>query len=712
MWRMGFGQLYSYYLPWGASAEEVQAAVANVRSSNTVQVSRKQISVGFGTGYQYSISMMNELGTISQSAFTVDISQLQSVLPTNNFGASVITDIEGSYPANYRYEWIYAGCKYAAINSSSSHQVIVITTASPDVYGSGSFRLSFASEATNCISYNASLQDIRSALIQLSLISTVYAEEFHWISATAAYREVHLFFEGDLVDEWPMLKVVSYDNGRNWGTAYPNSCETKSITTTDVNVLQVDDNTACSQGSSDVQVLIAEAEGLLYGSFLLYFRGAPTIPISVDASASDVASALNQLLPGGGVAVTRFLHRDSPYTGYAWLVTFPESLGNVEYLFADDSHVTGVNAAVAVYPLVNVTMTADVADISGHFSLALGSEATIPLSWNATDGAVIAAVQNLSSISKAVIVGYGDYETPARLQFNVSVHQGATSNITLGSNVTGLIAPGDPVLFNGYNDTYAGRYITAITILSSNSTMLQISEAVNIVASGNVLVQVGTLKYSRVQLPGRVSVLSNSSMTNFVVYISQSWAGLVFAGDTIWVGEFELMVVSTPNPGTFAVNCSATVIIPFTDTIAFRWGKGYERSIVIKSATTEVRNARGLLLGDMRGTNLIVRTDHSDGVAPNTFLLGALFAEQTVSFRPDSLAVSLSAKSNASQYELIFGSESATSVNLTYGSSAALWKSVIESMINVDRVEVTRTGDGQSPIYAYGNEIGSCMHFS
>ena len=702
---MKFGQLYSYYLPWAASAEDVQAAIANVRSSSTVQVSRTQVSIGFGTGFEYAIGMVNEMGTISQSAFAVDISQLQSVSPMNNFGSIVTTDTEGSYPVNYRYQWVYSDCKYAAINSSSSHQLIVITTAVPSVYGSGSFRLSFGSETTDCISYNASLSDIRSILMQLSLVSDIYLEEFNWISAAAAFREVHLFFEGDLVDEWPILKVVLYDNGRYWGAAYPNSCEAKSISTTEVAVIPVDDNTACSQGSSDVQVVIAEAEDMLSGSFVLYFQGAPTRPISVDASASDVATALNELLPGGGVSATRFLHRDMPYAGYAWVVTFPEALGNVEYLFADDTHVTGVNPAVAVYPLVNVTMTADVGDISGHFSIAIGSEATIPLSWDATDGAVINAVQNLTSISKAVMVGYGDYETPARLQFAVTLSRGSTTNITISSNVTGLIAPGDPIQFIGYNDTYTGRYVTAVFVLSSNTSLLFISEAISILIAGNVLVEIGTLKYSREQLPGRVSVLSNSSLMNFSVYTSQSWEGLVSAGDTVWVGDFELKLLSTPTTGAYSVNCSAVTVVPFTDAIAFRWGKGYERAIVIKSATTQVRNARALLLGDMRGTNLIVRTDHSDGVAPYSFLLGALFAEQTVSFRPDSLAVSLSAKNNASQFELIFGSETATSMNLTYGSSAALWKSVIESMTNVDRVEVTRTGDGQSPIYAYGNWI-------
>lgn len=703
---MSFGQIYSYFLPWAATAVEVQAAIANVRSSFAVQVTSNQIFVGQGMGYEYFVNMVNEAGAITQSNFALDISQLRSVSPSNNFQSSITSDVQGTPPKNYRYQWIYSDCKYAAINSTSSHQIIVITSAVPDIYGAGSFRLSFSNELSDCIAYNASLDGIRSALMQLSLIDYVFVEEYKWTSATFAYREIHVFLGGSLVNEWPLLRVVPFDNGRNWGSAYFGSCDAKSISTTNVEVIPIDDYAACSSGSSDVQIIIAEAEDVIAGFFQLHFRGAQTGPISVNASAPDVAAALNTLLPDGGVSVTRYIHRDAPFTGYAWAVTFPENLGNVEYMYADDQHVSGINPAVAVYPMVNISFTADKADISGHFSITMGHEATIPLSWDATDGAVLNAIQNLTSISKAVMIGYRENESPARLHLQSIVGAGLTNNITIDLNATGLIAPGDPILFVGYNDTVAGRYVSGIAVSTFNKSILFISENINFSVPGNISIAVGSLKFSRVQLPGRVSVLSNTS-SSFVIYITQSWEGFVTAGDLIWVGDLEFQLLSTPNSTSFSLDCSAKVVVPFEGAVAFRWGEGFERAVVIKSASTEVRNARALLLGDTRGTNLIVRTDHSDGVSPQEYLLGSLFEIQTVSFRPDSLAVSLAAKSNASQFELVLGSEAATAINLTYGSSAAVWESAIESMTNVDRVEVIRTGDGQSSIYAYGIRIYS-----
>ena len=46
-------------------------------------------------------------------------------------------------------------------------------------------------------------------------------------------------------------------------------------------------------------------------------------------------------------------------------VTFPASLGNVETLAVDDKHVIGVNAAVNVYSMVNISITADNNDATG-----------------------------------------------------------------------------------------------------------------------------------------------------------------------------------------------------------------------------------------------------------------------------------------------------------------------------------------------------------
>jgi hypothetical protein len=384
------------------------------------------------------------------------------------------------------------------------------------------------------------------------------------------------------------------------------------------------------------------------------------------------------------------------------VVTFPAQLGNVEYMVADDQHVSGVRAGVAVYPLVNVTMTADQADIGGHFALTLGNERTVSLSWDATDGAVLNAVQNLTQISKVAMVGLRDYETAATVALDITASIGATSIVTVASNVSTRISVGDSILFQGYSDTAVGRFVSGIDLVSAGQSDLYLSESVTFTSAGVLSAYVGSMKYSKTALPGKASLPSNFTLSGIVLYVSRPWVGLVFAGSKIWINEFELTVLSTPQTGDATVLCSAVYVEPFEGATAFKWGFGFERAIVIKSATTQVRNFRALAMSDLMGTNLLVRSDHTDGVRPKSLLLGSLSAIQTVTFRADNLTSSQTNMLSATPFQLVLGQETGTSVNLTYGSAASEWEDVLQSLTNVDRVSVSRKGDGLSAIYSYG----------
>lgn len=703
-WRMSFDSVDTYYLPWAASADEVKAAVENIGSVYSVSVTRTRLFVGVGSGYQYDIAMMNEVDILSLATFAVDVSQLGSEGSSNAFVATVLRQNEAFTPANYRSQWIYATCNQARINITSDHQVITVSTALPDVYGTGSYRLSFGSETTRCIDYSASLDDIHDALVALDSVNYVFLEEFKRVDAAGAVRDVHVFLEGGVADDWPQLRLVPFDNGVAWGAAYSANCAVKSLATTSVRVASLEDRTACSGGSAEIQAIVAEAEYSLDGYFYVYFGGSRSTPLSVAASAEQVASAISALLPSGSVSVARFHHVDAPRLGLAWTVTFPTEMGNVNTLVIDDQHVTGVHAGVGAYPLLNITTTADAADITGHFIIALDEESTIPLAWDATDGAVLNAMTNLTQVGRAAMVGLRDQESAFRPTFTAAVTIGAQTSFTINADLSASVAVGDAVLFSGYADTAVGRYVTGI-LVSSGVTYFNMSETA-VFSAATVTVSIGVVKRAKLQLPGKVSLtgVTGNTTSALVLYTTAPWNGLVVANDLIWVGDYELTITATPLAGANTIACSGIVPYAFQGAVAYYWGKGFERSIIVKAATTSIRNARTLLMSDMRATNLIVTTDHSDGVAPNSLLLGSIFAVQTVSFRPDSLAASLLAQSLASSLSLTLelGSEFTTAVNLTYGASAQEWKRAIESMINVDRVTVTRLGDGRSPLYAFG----------
>ena len=716
-WRMQWagGDKKTYFLPWGASAEEVQVAVENVGGSISVIVVRSDYFAGFGRGYEYALQIENDDGELSTaSSFTVDISQLKSVGFVNNFQFSLVSETEAFVPSNYRYQWLYNTCGRTTIGAASDHQVLSIVSAIPDLYGTGSFRLSYGAELTSCIAYNASLDSIRSTFMALENINYVYLEETKRVANLVAYRDIHIFIQGVVVAKefWPSLRLVPYDDGQVWGLNYGSSnCVANSLPTTSVRVLPVDDYIACSEGSPEVQVVVAEAEYSLSGYFYLYFNGVKTTALSVDSLAADVRSALNAIittLTGEEISVTRYIHVDLPFRGYAWAVTFPASLGNVGFLVADDQYVGGVRAAAAVFPLVNVTISSDLTDISGHFAIALEDETTAPISWDATDGLVLERVQNLTRVGRAAMIGYQDQETPQGLTFSTLFSSGSTASVFISSNVSTRIAVGDSVIFDGYNDTVSGRYISSINLVNSSSSLLSLSENITILLPGAVTLHVGQRKFSKAALPGLFSlpILSTNGSTllgNLTLYITAPLSGYLAANDTIWIGLYQLTVLVTPAAGDVTLLCLGQVDNAFEGAVGFYWSKGFERSIVIKAAAVGVRSARALMMSDLRGTNLVVTTDHTDGVEPSSVLLGSLFAVQTVSFRPDSLAASIAlAAAPSSQYQLALGSEITTATNLSYGSSGDIWEAALESLSNVDRVSVTRLGDGISAQYAFG----------
>ena len=57
-----------------------------------------------------------------------------------------------------------------------------------------------------------------------------------------------------------------------------------------------------------------------------------------------------------------------------------------------------------MYPLVNISATAQQADLAGHWKIHVGDEATVPLSHTATHGKVIEALENLASVGRVIAI--------------------------------------------------------------------------------------------------------------------------------------------------------------------------------------------------------------------------------------------------------------------------------------------------------------------
>jgi hypothetical protein len=320
------------------------------------------------------------------------------------------------------------------------------------------------------------------------------------------------------------------------------------------------------------------------------------------------------------------------------------------------------------------------------------------LSFDATDAAVLNAMHNLSMVEKVSMLGLRDYETSNKLNISSMEAIASAGNPTqfkISQDLTKKIAVGDVVTINGIAEGLTPRHVIAVSDYTTLTTVTLNEEVVGVVDSYNYSVNFGNRQVSKTALPGRVSVVATSNDT---IYTSESWASFSLSNKKIWIANEEL-TVDTVSGNTVTLQANSEVSKAVEGAIAYRSAYGYDRAIILKSASSHVRSARVTVDNDWRGTDVKVAVHRSEGVAPGNLLIGsAAPVVQTITFRAHNASKSsdrLSEKFNLALDGLKTG-------DLEYGSSEAEWKSALELLSNVNRVSVVRTGDGKSAGFSYG----------
>ncbi len=142
-------------------------------------------------------------------------------------------------------------------------------------------------------------------------------------------------------------------------------------------------------GVSESQTIALEAVSAVSGVFPLSYKGVkktqPAIP--ADASADAIAGALRGL----GLNDVSISGTQHGKFGYAWLITFGQTMTGIEKLVAYDEYVVGDNSVVNNYDTVVLTSSAEDAHwtnqlpMSSKFRIYVGRERTAPLSFDATN---------------------------------------------------------------------------------------------------------------------------------------------------------------------------------------------------------------------------------------------------------------------------------------------------------------------------------------
>ena len=157
--------------------------------------------------------------------------------------------------------------------------------------------------------------------------------------------------------------------------------------------------------------------------------------------------------------------------------------------------------------------------MTAHFQIRVGSDVTWPLSYQATDSAVMTALHNLTSVAKVAMVGLRGAETAASLPFTATVTLASGSytgySFTVAPNTTTVLEVGDRVLLTTAAAsvvTFAAlpagtpTYITAISVAGVSTTGITVRDQFT-ATSASFGLQIGTLRRSKAALPGRVSIV-------------------------------------------------------------------------------------------------------------------------------------------------------------------------------------------------------------
>lgn len=166
--------------------------------------------------------------------------------------------------------------------------------------------------------------------------------------------------------------------------------------------------------------------------------------------------------------------------------------------------------------MVNITTYADLNDTTGHFQISVGKYRTIPLSYDATDSAVLSALNNLTNVGKASMLGLREHETTTGAFYIGHVSgEGTVSfkNFTIYQNLSTSISVGDSVTFVVNSTKSGAKYEYYITYLNFTASTTEVYvNRVFTAEKTSIGILVGSLNAAKTALPGRVSAVPLSQI--------------------------------------------------------------------------------------------------------------------------------------------------------------------------------------------------------
>nr|AIG56118.1 secreted protein [Achlya hypogyna] len=341
-----------------------------------------------------------------------------------------------------------------------------------------------------------------------------------------------IVFQGDYpTGRWPTLRVVNAGVApcSVWAPAVAVRSRVQTITY----------EGPCVAGAPAIQTLIANADTTLGGTFALMYGGQVSPPLSATAtSAAALTAALAAMVPptsAGSISVTTHRHGAN---GRAWQVTFAASMPDpIDVIVINDAYLTGTNAVMQSFPVVEFVSTSMLNSLRGDFVIAVDDAETGPIGVAATINKVVSALEDLYNINVVIPLTNVPNDVNQIGYTSLALTVTATAGSTILTSVLYQGEAIDPSMFVAAGDLI--RFgVESHTIASVSTGDIVLAD--NVVAGGTVSASVGTLLRSTSMAPGFVSTYSQvialvTASTGVATIVVTPSSGIVL-GDVLSIG--------------------------------------------------------------------------------------------------------------------------------------------------------------------------------
>ena len=290
-------------------------------------------------------------------------------------------------------------CNSIHVGKVSSKQIVRLFAESTNsTVTSGSYRMSLNDELTECIPYDATALFVKSQLLLLSGVfdAIVIAKAQYGYSGFPS--EYDITIRGAFPnDEASTLSIPKIYFGRSGCQPFVGGINHRA------SVIPIYESRTCANGADEMQLLLAEGDSQLGGTFDLHYADNNAKSVPVTCSNEQMRDYLVSLGIPSQVKVFKLFHDENPFSK-AWAIS-----GNLskDTLSVVDRLTTGKNVQVKVYPMVRISTYSFLDDISGHFRIHLGGEVTGLISHDATHGKLKEELNKLSCVGQVAILGDG-----------------------------------------------------------------------------------------------------------------------------------------------------------------------------------------------------------------------------------------------------------------------------------------------------------------